>query len=65
VPYTDARGRPELIMHPDIVRGRAAFRGSGPEPTEPPDAALTSVPPLKTPKGAATPGARSAASPPQ
>ncbi len=26
MPYTDARGRPELVMHPDIKRGGAAYR---------------------------------------
>lgn len=24
--YTDAQGRPEILMHPDIVRGGAAYR---------------------------------------
>ncbi len=24
--YTDAQGRPELVMHPDLKRGRATFR---------------------------------------
>ena len=24
--YTDAQGRPELVMHPDIVRGAADYR---------------------------------------
>lgn len=27
--YTDAQGRPELVMHPDIVRGEAVPRFSG------------------------------------
>lgn len=27
--YTDAQGRPELVMHPDIVRGEAVHRISG------------------------------------
>lgn len=26
MPYTDSHGRPELIMHPDIVRGLAEPR---------------------------------------
>lgn len=26
MPYTDARGRPELVMHPNIKRGSAAYR---------------------------------------
>ncbi len=24
--YIDAQGRPEIVMHPDIVRGGAAYR---------------------------------------
>ncbi len=24
--YTDAQGRPELVMHPDVKRGGAVFR---------------------------------------
>lgn len=24
--YIDAQGRPEIVMHPDIVRGRASYR---------------------------------------
>jgi len=24
--YTDSHGRPEIVMHPDIKRGRATFR---------------------------------------
>lgn len=27
--YTDAHGRPELVMHPDIVRGTALIRTTG------------------------------------
>jgi hypothetical protein len=26
MPYTDSHGRPELLMHPDIKRGRAGYR---------------------------------------
>lgn len=28
--YTDAQGRPEIVMHPDILRGTAAYRFVGP-----------------------------------
>lgn len=27
--YTDAQGRPEIVMHPDIVRGAAGYRTTG------------------------------------
>jgi hypothetical protein len=38
--YTDAQGRPELVMDPDIARGTATYRhlsddGQGPERGEP------------------------------
>lgn len=26
MPFTDAQGRPELVMHPDLVRGAVAYR---------------------------------------
>lgn len=35
VGYTDAHGRPELVMHPQILRGSAQFRALPPEPDDP------------------------------
>lgn len=32
--YTDAQGRPELVMHPDIRRGAAHYRLREQEPDE-------------------------------
>jgi len=26
MPWTDSHGRPEILMHPDIVRGVASYR---------------------------------------
>ena len=34
--YTDAQGRPELVMHPEILRGSAQFRLLVDEPGDEP-----------------------------
>ncbi len=37
--YTDAHGRPELVVHPDIVRGFASYRHVDTDEGAPPEAA--------------------------
>jgi hypothetical protein len=39
MPYTDSHGRPELLVHPDIVGGPASWR------TEPADVKKDAEPP--------------------
>lgn len=41
--YRDAQGRPEIVMHPDIVRGGASYRtvvepAGADQPAQPPTA---------------------------
>lgn len=43
--YTDAQGRPEIVMHPDVLRGGAAFRLQPPEPAAGPGDGLPQVAP--------------------
>ncbi|WP_458682611.1 hypothetical protein [Prescottella equi] len=33
--YTDAKGRPELVVHPDIIGSRAVYRPADEEPSRP------------------------------
>ena len=37
MPYTDRRGRPEIVMHPDIGRGVASYRRETPAEKAAPD----------------------------
>lgn len=33
--YIDAKGRPELVVHPDIISGRAVYRSVEQKPVSP------------------------------
>jgi len=47
--YTDSRGRPELIMHPDIKRGTASWRKVNATPDEVADETIDEANDRETP----------------